>query len=453
MIKRLNLIKISIILIVLVLLNFAIGLFISPAATQFIIAQLNKNTAAKISLDKAQVWPLTLSVKLINLKIFDADDVNKRIISVPEASCRLSLFGILAKRVVVSHAVLNDAEISLEGREDGSFNIQNITKRRLPPKAEAKPVDTQAPKKENTLGGAYNVIKNIFSKKRVEETVQKRKEEKRVTETVENLPRGKLIHFKTAKYLLEIADLDFNNAAVSFKSAEGNTIEITEAKIQLRDFGIGPELGMELRNFIINATLSKDKHKLGGISAKGAIRYVREEPNVNLDAQLKEINVKPLEFIYQDSLPVAIEKGTINFSSKTNISPENLNSKNSLQLKEFFLLPKQEGELIRGFIPVSLVCDALNKQNTIGLNFDITGTPDEPELKGFQESLNKLLDPILNEIAERIQQQGFQALENYLKKKSGVDLPQTEVPQGEENQTINPIDILKSILGGKDEPK
>ncbi|MCK9614088.1 MAG: AsmA family protein [Candidatus Omnitrophica bacterium] len=453
MIKYLNLIKISIILVMLVVFNFAIGLFISPAVTQFIIAQLNKNTAAKISIDKAQVWPLTLSVKLINLKIFDTDDVKKRILSVPEASCRLSLLGILSKRAVISHAVLNDAEISLERREDGSFNIQNIIKHKLPSKATEKPVDMETPKKENTLSGAYNVIKDIFSKKHAEEAAQKRKEDKRVTETIENLPQGKLVHFKTVKYLLEIVDLDFNNAAVSFKTAEGNTIEITKAKIQLRDFAFDPKLGMQLGGFIINATLSKDKITLGGISAKGTIRYVHDEPNVNLDIQLTEVNPKPLEFIYRDSLPVTIEKGRINFNSKTNISPDNLDSKNTFQLKEFFLSPKQNGELIRGFIPVDLVCDALNKQSMIGLNFNITGTPDAPELTGFRESLNKLLDPIVNEIAERIQQQGFQALENYLKKKNGVDLTPAETQPGGEGQQINPVDILKSILGGKEESK
>ena len=126
MIKRLNIAKITITVIALVIFHFATGLFISPAATQYVITQLNKNTAAKFSLEKAQIWPLTLNVKLVNLKVFGSKDTGKRIISVPDASLRLSVLGLLSKRLVVSRAVLKNAEISLEGRDDGSFNVQDI---------------------------------------------------------------------------------------------------------------------------------------------------------------------------------------------------------------------------------------------------------------------------------------------------------------------------------------
>jgi uncharacterized protein involved in outer membrane biogenesis len=125
-VKRLNIVKIIITVIALIIFHFATGLFISPAATQYIITQLNKNTAAKISLEKAQIWPLTLNVRLINLKVFDPNDTGKRIVSVPAASFRLSVLGLLSKRLVISRAVLENAEISLEGRDDGSFNIQDI---------------------------------------------------------------------------------------------------------------------------------------------------------------------------------------------------------------------------------------------------------------------------------------------------------------------------------------
>ncbi|MDD4183580.1 MAG: AsmA family protein [Candidatus Omnitrophica bacterium] len=451
MIKRLNLVKISVILVMLVIFHFTTGLFISPAITNFVITQLNKNTTAKISLDKAEIWPLTLSIKLINLKIFDPDDTSKRIISVPQASFRLSIFGLLSKRMVVSHAVLNKPEISLEGREDGSFNIQNIVKRTQPQAAAVKPTDIEPLKNKDVFGKVFNVIKEKFSKKQVEAAAQKRKEQKEVAKIVENLPRGKLIHFKSAKYLLEIVDLDFNNATISFKSAEGNTIEITEAKIQLRDLGIDPNLGMRLDSFTVNADLSKDKLKLGGVYAKGISRYVHDEPNLNLDIQLKDVNLKPLEFIYRDSLPVVVEKGVINLSSRTSISPERLDSKNDLHLKEYFLSPKENIDISQGFMPIGIVCDALNKLGAIDLNFDITGTPEKPEFKGFQESLDKLIKPVLSEIGEKIQEQGFKALENFLKKKTKSDSPEG-TSQGEDN-TINPVDILKSILGGKEESK
>ncbi|MFA5338473.1 MAG: AsmA family protein, partial [Candidatus Omnitrophota bacterium] len=197
MIKRLNPIKIAIITIALVIFHFATGLLISPAVTGFVITQLNKNTAAKISLDKAQIWPLTLNIKLLNLKIFDPDDASKRIVSVPDASFRLSLLGLLSKRVVVSHAVLRSPEISLEGRSDGSFNIQNIVKRSQPSKGAEKPVDIEASKNKDVFGRVYNLIRDNFSKKQAKLAAEKRKEQAQVVKTVENLPKGKFVRFET----------------------------------------------------------------------------------------------------------------------------------------------------------------------------------------------------------------------------------------------------------------
>jgi len=444
MIKRLNIVKIIITVIALIIFHFATGLFISPAATQYIITQLNKNTAAKISLEKAQIWPLTLNVRLINLKVFDPNDTGKRIVSVPAASFRLSVLGLLSKRLVISRAVLENAEISLEGRDDGSFNIQDIIN-----PGQEKSSGTETLKKNDVFGKLYDVIKNNFSKKGKAAKAQ-RKQKERPVKTVENLPRGKLIHFKSARYLFEAADLDFDNAVISFKSAEGNTLEITEAKIQLRDLAIDPELGGRLGSFVVNAVLAKDKAKLGGVYVKGVSRRIKDSPNLNLDIQLKEVNLKPLEFIYQKSLPVVVEKGVINLDSKTSISPEKLDSRNNLHLKDYFLSPKENVNAVSGVVPADIVCDALNKLGAIDLNFDITGTPEEPEFKGFQESLNKLIKPVIGEIGERIKEQGFKALEDYLRKKTKSDLPQ-DTPQGEGDKTINPVDILKSILGGKED--
>jgi hypothetical protein len=391
---------------------------------------------------------------VINFKIFDPHDVNKRIISVPVASFRLSILGLLSKRIVISHAILNDAEVSLEGRPDGSFNIQDIAKR-----SETKPIDIETLKKKDVFGHIYGAVKDRLSKEQLEQAKQKKKEEKEVSKTIEDLPRGKYVHFKTTKHILKIADLDFDKATVSFKSAEGNNMEITQAKIKLKDFGVDPELGMQVGSFLVNATLSKDGAKLGGVSAKGAVRYVNDALHLNFDIQFKEVDLKPLEFIYRDSLPVEIQKGIIDLNSKTTLSYGNLNSHNNLHLKDYFLSPKENNEVITGFMPMNIVCTALNRLNGIDLDFDITGTPEHPEFKGLQESLNKLIKPVLNEIGEGIKEQGFKVLEDFLRKKVKIDLPQSDTSQepdtsqDKEGQTINPVDILKTILGGKENSK
>lgn len=447
MIKRINFVKIIIVLFALIVFNFTVGLFISPAITSFMTTQLNKNTAAKVSLDKVQIWPLTLNVRLINLKVFDPKDVNKRIISVPDASFRLSVLGLLSKRIVVSRATLKNAEISLEGRKDGTFNVQDIVKR-----GESKPQPITAPKSNDTFGRVYNIVKNNFSKKQAGKTAQAQKERKEVTKTVENLPKGKVVHFKTTKHRLEIVDLDFSNAMVSFRSVEGNNVEITKAKIRLKNFGIDPELGMKIGSFSLAATLSKDKAKLGGVSITGVNKYVNDLPRLNLDVQLKELNIKPLEFIYQDSLPVEVKKGILNLNSKTTIAPEELNSHNDLRLKDYVLSPKQNVNVGGGFMPIDIICDALNDLGVIHLKFNITGTPDNPEFKGFNESLNKLIGPVAKKIGERMKEQGLKILEENFKKKGEANSTQTGTQQ-DTKKSSNPLGILKSIIGETENSK
>ena len=128
--------------------------------------------------------------------------------------------------------------------------------------------------KNDVFGKLYDVIRNNFPKGKAAE--QQRKQKERPAKIVENLPRGKLIHFKSARYLFEVVDLDFDNAEISFRSAEGNTLEIIEAKIQLRDLAIDPELGGRLGSFVVSAALAKDKAKLGGVYVKGVSRRVKD---------------------------------------------------------------------------------------------------------------------------------------------------------------------------------
>ena len=125
------------------------------------------------------------------------------------------------------------------------------------------------------------------------------------------------------------------------------------------------------------------------------------------------INMAALSFIYRDSLPVAVEKGNLDIRSKTLIVDGDIDSKNSLSLKQQRIAAKRGVQLTVGMIPASVLVDALNKVDPLDLKFNITGTVDDPKFGGFQDSLMKVIKPYLADIKE----QGVSAVKSFIKSK------------------------------------
>ncbi len=454
--KRINIKGIIILAAILIVFQLIIGLIISPMISSFAVRKINESTSAKIYLERANVWPLTLSFNLKNLKVFNPDNANERIIAIGEASARISPLGLLSKKIVISSIHLNNAEINLQGEPDGSFNIQKLVR----PKgfgAKEKPAAAIwdfTKQKQDWFARIYDFLKKRFSKESIEKSKAARNAAKKTAKVVTELPKGKKVDFKSAgaNYIFEIKDFNIQKASIQIKAQDGNTVEVDNAGIRLKDIGIDPKNGARVNFCNIFGNI-----KSSGISA-GSLNFIFSEalsdnsPKTIFDFHLQNINLAALRFIYGNSLPVDLANGLLNLQSKSTVINENIDSNNTISLTKHKFAPKTKIDLSKDFMPMPIICEALNNIEPLNLNFKISGTVEKPEFSGFQKSLMELIKPNMKTIKETIKNEGINLLGDFLDKKvlKGQNSGDSNTSQNTEKKvdTKKTINAIKSIFGG-----
>lgn len=415
--RKLNVQQIAIIAVALLVVHFGTGLFFAPMATSLIVEKLGEYTPAKVTVEKVRVWPLTLSFSADDVRIYDPDKTDQRLVKVDRASARVSPLALLAKRVVLARVSVSGAQINLEGEPDGSFNIQKLAKTE-----EKKPGMTMPAvfdifkKKKDLFSRAYDLLKKRSSKKAVEEEKSRAEEAKSVVQEVDQLPQGKRVHFKTlgGRYLFEIRDMSINNATVTIKADDGTSVDIDRARIGLKRLVYDPELGIALGRAVVEGGIKKEGEPAGRLEFNYVKSTQKLEPRLVLEARLKDVDIDAVKFVFEDSLPASLSGGKLNLVSSTTVVGESLDSDNRLSLKDTKVAAK--GAVSGSFVPMPSLADALNSVNPIDLKFHITGTVDKPDFVGFQESLKGLVGPYLKNVGDQIKSQGAGLLGNILKK-------------------------------------
>ncbi len=441
--KIINIKGISIILIVLLVAHFAVGLLISPAAGKFIIHKINQNSDAKISIGKINVWPLTLSCSFSDIKIFDPENEKERIIFVPKASLRLSPLALLAKRISVGRLSISDAEINLKGEPDGSFNIQNITKK--PEKAEKISALEQIKGKKDLFSKIYDKIKKEPSDKKPDEKAAQKEKSKTVVREVTPLPKGRFVTFKKPEdnYLIEIKTAHIHNASLHLEDAGRQSVDFKNAEIKAGGIGIDTVNGAAFRELRLKGLVNKN-----GVAAGKFIFHYRQTGLDKTDIALKanEIDIPSVSFIFEDSLPVIINKGKLDIDSETKITGIVLASENSLRLSGHEISPRNTADMTINMIPLPVICDAANQVNPLELKFKITGTTEKPEFKGFEESLLEIIKPYLSNITENLKKQGENYFKGLFDKKSEPAAPAAQEESSSQDIKDSTVDKLKSLF-------
>lgn len=417
--KRVRLTGVVIVIAVLVLVQFGVGLVISPAVSAFIVDSLNRTGGAKITVEKINVWPLTLSFSMKGLKVFDPKDLDKRIARIEATSVRISPLALLSRRLVFSTIDMNGAELNLEGAPDGSFNIQRLaTSKTAPQKAQGAPdllnLWKAASSKRDWFGKAYSIIKKRFSKTGQEEEKNSRK----VTRITQDIPKGKIVKFKTPAetYLFEIKNLNINGD-ITIVPSGAQTVELKNARVSLKRVAFDPQNGPRLDGINLKGELFKDNAAAGRAELLFSKGRAITGPTAVCKIELDDVDLDAIRFIYEDSLPVHVVKGRVSLASNTKITGAAINSRNSLTLTGATLEPKPGALMAVGFIPMPAVCDALNRIDPARLKFDIKGTIEKPEFGGFQETLLSLIKPYIVDIGEEVKAKGLEALGQLFKKK------------------------------------
>lgn len=409
LLKRINIARVAIVAVLLLALHLGVGFVVSPMLGSLIVENINKYAGTKITIDKVNVWPLTLSFSLKGMKVFDPERADARIAKIDDSAIAISPVGLLSRRLVFSRIHMKGAEINLEGTADGTFNIG-----RLAPAQKKAPAGADwrsLMQKKDMFGKAYEMIKKNFSGKSKEKIKEDRKNAKKVTTTVEELPKGKLVYFQNAKdrYLFEIRSLDISDAYVKVR-VNGDTADIANANIRLSRLAYDPENGMKVDLVDLRGDVKKDDNPAGRFDILFSKSTDKNGPRAVCRVHLKDVDMDAVRFVYENSLPVRVVKGSITLKSDTNIVSGRIDSRNEIYLKGQTLESKAGMNQMMGFVPIAAVCDAINRIDPLALKFNIGGTLEKPEFGGFQESLMVLIKPYIADFQEKIKSEGLKAL-------------------------------------------
>lgn len=453
--KRLNIKNIIIVLVILAVVHFTVGLLLSPKLGEIIAGKINQYSSAKVYIERLNFWPLTLSSSLKNIKIFDPQNTDNKIAEIKFVSIHLSPLGLLSKRLV-SEIKISGANIYLVGEPDGTFNIQKLAQ----PKTSGKPIQPidvigGAIQKKDWFIKSYVLLKNKFSSEALEKEKTQSAEAKMFTKTVAILPKGRRVIFKSKEsYLFEIKKLTFTGAYLDLKNQDGRSVQVEDARIELNNAAFDPELG-----FCLGKAKVEGKIKSAGVAA-GSLQFAYKSifnkgvSKAQFNFGLKEVNLDALRFIYENSLPVEIVKGTLDLTSETIFDNGNINSANRLSLGNHELKPKGLTESSDISLPMPLLCEVLNNTNPLRLDFTISGPIEKPEFKDFTRSLMDMVKPNLKNIGQVIKSElANKGIAGVLEAVSGKkeDKGQgTSTGAGKEKSSAeNALNSLQSIFGNK----
>ncbi|MGB2600626.1 MAG: DUF748 domain-containing protein [Candidatus Omnitrophota bacterium] len=419
-IKFINVKGIAIVVAMLVVFQLAFGLVLSPILGKMVVDVINKSSDAKITIGSVNVWPLTLSFSMKDLRVYDPDDDKKLMIEVKKASAGMSFFALLSKKIVVSGVSLSGVLINLEGEPDGSFNVAKIAE---PKEAPAKKTSVMDRFKKRDGGDwfsmVFNMVKNRSSKKAVEGHKETKKEARKIKTEVIELPKGRRVLFRTVKdeYLMQIKKLAIKNARIHVVAGGGQEIDVEKAGVSMTGIAIDPKKGATFDTLKVGGALRKGDKPAGSFHMSYVSKFVRDGVRTDVDVSARDVDLPAISFIYKDSLPVDVEKGILDLSSDTVIVNDSLDSKNKIVLTGHQLQPGSGKGTMVGVIPMSALCQALNQVDPLKLNFGITGTVDNPKFTGLEKTLQEVAKPYLKNIVE---DQAKGVLEGFMKKETGA---------------------------------
>ena len=421
--RRVNMRNLVLIVVALLITHFGTALLASPFLAKLVVSSLNEYANTRISVGKIEAWPLTLSVTVKDVKVFNPDSDNERIISFDTASFGVSPIGLLSKRLIIRQLGISGAQITLAGEPDGTFTIQKLARPKGPSRPEGRGISLPAfaMAHRDWAGKVYGLLQKRFSRTAAEEAKTRRLAAKKTTKSVKEVDRGTRVSFTAMKdqYLFEIRKLSMPNARVTLDPGDGSVVEITPARIDMRNIAYDPDNGARLERFHIKGDVTSANAPVGGVElffSRGDRRDV-EEARYRL--ALRGLNLPSIRFLYASSLPVTVEKGAIDLVSDTVIADGEIVSHNSLSLKGHLLAPKPGNELAFGIVPMSALCDAMNKVSPLALKFDLAGPVENPKFVGFQESLMAIVKPYLADVKEKVIREGANLLQDFLKKNLG----------------------------------
>ncbi len=413
-------ILISLVLVV----HFGTALVISPILAPVVIDGLNRVAGTRISVEKVNVWPVTMSLSARGIRVFDPEDQSKRMVLVERSSARLSLIGLLSRRIVFSNITISGVQLDLEGEPDGSFNIQRLTRpeKEIEPAERRKLLDEFRDKRD-WFSRIYRMVRESASKKAAEEKKEQLKKSREIKKDVQPLPKGRIVRFTRPgeDFLFQVRNFSMEDSVINIVSRDAEKMSVTGANFRIRNFALDPRHGARLGSMYMGGVFEKDGENAGDFRVSYDQSFRREHLVTAIDLSARDVDLAATRFLYADSLPVSFDSGFATIESKTKITNGELDSANSLWLNDQNVVPKRGSRLTLGALPLNAICDAVNQVSPFHLRFKVSGTVENPRFEGFEEALMSVIRPYLGSMVETLRDRGIQAIGDLFSRATGAD--------------------------------
>lgn len=399
-----NLKGIALLAAVLTTADLAVAYGLSPLATDWAVRAVNRYTNAKISIEKLRLHPVLLTLTADTIEAADPGDPTRRMFLADSLRATLDPVALLSGQVFLGMLSFKQVELVLVKDAQGDFNIEKLIRKDA---GEEKPEGWTSGVKDwfkqqtgqtDWFGDAYDKAKK-WVRKPADETKQNPK-----IKSVREEPRGRVVSFSSMQDpVFKIGSVRINGGRLVLSDASGTLPPLEDLKFHLSSFVTRRSGGFDFRSIGASGRLKTAK--------EGSFELDLERSAGRIRSKLvtKNLDLAPLRPLYEESSPVAFDRGYLTLDCRSELSAEAVDSHNQLKLEDYHMILKGNAKL--GPVPASLVVDALNRRPEIELNFNITGDPDHPSMNGFETTLWNLVKDDL----------GSQALQT-LESKTGVKL-------------------------------
>lgn len=317
----------------------------SSIYTRQLLGVINRYANARVSFERARIHPLFLSFSASRIQILELDNPQK-IVSAERVNGRLDIIGLLTGKIFLSSLILNDAELVVTKDAGGVLSVEKLLRPKGAPSGEK--VGFRGWKYKDWLFHLYQRLKYTASG------------EGSLSETA----------------VFKIRRLQLKGGKLVLRDRLSRPMVFQNVSLRMRDL-----------KWALSGMATLDQLSIGGTydtdgEGRFFLYFKWAAGRVHALIRLTNLDLALMRPVYASSSPVYFRKGFVTLTSSSRFGPGELYSRNHLKI---------EGHEIRSNLAWSpesrAVLSALNRHPSLDVAFTVDGTPEQPSLKGLEESL------------------------------------------------------------------
>lgn len=367
-------------IVILAVFDLGVAYLLGPAAAKAVESIVTRLTPAKFEIGRVELHPLLLRVAISDVRVYDPDHPELRIFKGDRLFAALDPLAVLSRRAGFWSVTVEGAELEVTHDEKGGFNIARLAKKDGKPEGKLEMLKKAVGlKDQDWFKRVYNGVRDALKRK-----AEARREKPVERTSVRELPKGRIVQFKTRpKPLLEVGSFELKNAAFVLKDAGRLLPSLRNVNSSVKSLCIAEGGAVSFASLKISGKAE------GARPGSFDIELDEKKDAFTSKVDIRNVYIGAFEPLYAKSLPVFFERGFLTLKSSSHVTEAALESKNHVKLEDHRLAARMTLGVLS---PVSEpVLAALNSRQSFELDFDIGGTPDKPSFSGFRKSLMDLV--------------------------------------------------------------